>query len=379
MVPSPASRVAAFGGLPRRDLWLLPLIVLLTLCVPVGGAELAARLIWPQQLTNSCRIDDPTLGVHYQPNCSSVMKAPEGPWYVSAYNDCGYRSDASCKPLPAGHRRIALLGSSLTEGYLVPYRQSIAASVETDMTRSCGAAIEVQNLGVVAGFGNQLLPRMDEALRLHPSVVLLIIAPFDLQEDLDPAIGEPQRKASLPRRVVQKLMDSRALEMTQHYLFRDPAIYLPVYLRYGDRADFLRPPFSEKWRDRLEVLDKIVAGLAARAQQARVPFVLAFIPHEAQLALMAPGQTVPPGVDPNALPAAIGAIAARRGVSFIDTSVGLRDDPAPEHFYYTVDGHLSGAGQPAVGAYIAQRLASDQASAFSDCGAASLHRIKAQR
>jgi hypothetical protein len=178
---------------------------------------------------------------------------------------------------------------------------------------------------------------------------------------------------------VQKLKDSRALEMTQHYLFRAPSIYVPVYLRYGDRADFLRPPFTEKWRHRLQVLDRIVDGLAARAQQARVPFVLAFIPHEAEIALMAPGQNLPPGIDPNALPAAIGAIAARHGVSFIDTSLGLRNDPAPEHFYYTVDGHLSGAGQPAVGAYIAQRLAADQGSAFSDCDSAALHQMKAQR
>jgi hypothetical protein len=377
--PSRAWVARALAGLPQRDLWLLPLIALLTLCVPVVGGELAARLIWPQQLDNSCRISDPKVGVRYQPNCSTVMKTPEGPWYVSAYNDCGYRSDASCGPLPAGHRRIALLGSSLTEGYLVPYRQSIASRIEIDLTRSCGTPVEVQNLGAIAGFGDQLQPRMDEALRLHPSAVLLIVSPFDLQEDLDPAIGHSPPKASLPQRVVQKLKDSRALEMAQHYLFRDPSIYLPIYLRYGDRADFLRPPFSEKWRARLQILDRIVASLAARAEQARVPFVLAFIPHEAEIALTAPGQHPPPGVDPHALPAAISAIAARHGAAFIDTSLGLRDDPAPEHFYYAVDGHLSGAGQLAVGTYIAQRLAADNERAFSDCAAASLHRMKAQR
>lgn len=369
----------ALGGLPRRDLWLLPLIVLLTVCVPVGGAELASRLVWPQQLTNSCRLTDPDVGVRYRPNCTTRMKTSEGPWYVSAYNDCGYRSDASCGPLPAGHRRIALLGSSLSEGYLVPYRQSIAARIETDLTKRCGAPVEVQNLGALAGFGEQLLLRMDEALRLHPNAVLLVVAPFDLQEDMVPSVGHSPPKASLPERVVQTLKDSRALEMTQHYLFRDPSIYLPLYLRYGDRADFLRPPFSEKWRERLAILDKVVAGLSARAQHAGVPFVLAFIPQEAQVALMAPGRSVPPGVDPAALPAAIGAIAASHGAAFIDTSLGLRSDPAPEHFYYTVDGHLSGEGQPAVGTYIAQRLAADYGSPFADCAATGLHRMKAAR
>ncbi|HEY1502874.1 MAG TPA: SGNH/GDSL hydrolase family protein [Stellaceae bacterium] len=369
----------ALGDLPRRDLWLLPLISLLTICVPVGGAELAARLIWPQQLANSCRLADPKVGVHYRPNCSATMKTSEGPWYVSAYNDCGYRSDASCGPLPPGHRRIALLGSSLSEGYLVPYRQSIAARIETDLTHSCGAPVEVQNLGAMAAFGDQLLPRMDEALRLHPSAVLLVVAPFDLEEDLDPAIGPSPPKTGLPERVIQKLKDSRAIEMTQHYLFANPSIYVPLYLRYGDRADFLRPPFTEKWRERLQILDRIIAGLAARAQAANVPFALVFIPQEAQIALMAPGQSAPPGIDPAALPDAIGAIAMRHGASFIDTSLRLRDDTAPERFYYAVDGHLSDKGQPAAGNYIAHRLASDDGSTFSDCAGPSSLRMKAAR
>ena len=371
--------VFALGGLPRRDLWLLPLISLLTVCLPVGAAEIASRLIWPQHLMNSCRLADPEVGVRYRPNCSSMMKTSEGPWYVSAYNDCGYRSDASCGPLPAGHRRIALLGSSLSEGYLVPYRQSIASRIETDLTQSCGAPVEVQNLGALASFGAQLLLRMDEALRLHPSAVILTVAPFDLEEDLDPGIGQPRREASLSKRVVQGLKDSRALQMMQHYLFRDPSIYLPLYLRYGDRADFLRPPFTEKWQERLRILDKIVAGLTERAHRADIPFVLAFIPQEAEVAMMAHGRNVPAGIDPAALPAAIGAIAAQHGAAFIDTSLGLRTDPAPEHFYYTVDGHLSDEGQPAVGAYIAQRLAADNGSAFADCAAASSHRMKADR
>lgn len=367
------------GGLPRRDLWLLPLIALLTICVPVGGVEVAARFIWPQQLTNACRLTDPEVGVRYRPNCATTMKTSEGPWYVSAYNDCGYRSDASCGPLPAGHRRVALLGSSLTEGYLVPYRQSIAAAIEADLTKTCGKPVEVQNLGALAGFGDQLLLRMDEALRLHPSAVVLIVAPFDLQEDLVPSVGHTPPPPSLPQRAFQALKDSRALEMAQHYLFRDPSIYLPLYLRYGDRADFLRPPFSEKWRERLDVLNKITAGLAARAHRAGVPFVLAFIPQEAEVAMMAPGRKAPPGVDPTALPDAIGTLTTDHGASFIDTSLALRRDPAPEHFYYTVDGHLTGVGQPAVGSYIADRLTTDPSGAFADCAASATHRMKAAR
>jgi hypothetical protein len=345
----------------------MPLISLSTVVVLLVVSEVAARAIWPEQLSNTCRRDDAEIGVRYKPNCSTVMKTPEGPWHVSAYNECGYRSEASCRPLPAGHRRIALLGSSLSEGYLVPYQQTIAAGIETDLTRSCGAPVEVQNLGALAAFGDQLLLRMDEALRLHPSAVLLVVAPFDFEEDLAPAGGRSPPTASLSERVIKALRDSRTLAMTQHFLFRDPSIYLPLYLRYGDRADFLRPPFTKKWRERLQVLDRIVANLAARAHHANVPFALVFVPQEAQVALIGSGRTVPPGIDPMALQKAIAPMAARDGLSFIDTSVALRDRPAPERLYYQVDGHLSGDGQPIAAAYIARQLAGAKEGPFATC------------
>ena len=85
------------GGLPRRDLWLLPLTALATLTMLLAGSEVAARVIWPEQIINHCMMVDPTLGIHYRPNCAAVMKAAEGPWVLSHYNDCGYRSTASCR------------------------------------------------------------------------------------------------------------------------------------------------------------------------------------------------------------------------------------------------------------------------------------------
>jgi hypothetical protein len=373
------TNASIMGGLPRRDLWLLPLISVLTVFTLVVGVEIASRIIWPQQLLNTCRLSDPQLGVRYRPNCSTIMKTSEGPWYVSAYNSCGYRSDAPCGPLPDGRRRIALLGTSLSEGYLVPYRDTIAARLETDLTRSCGIPVEVQNLGTLANFGDQLLFRMDEALKLQPNAVVLVLAPFDLQEDLvRPPVAAPP-EPSPQKHLFQIVKGSRALEMARHFLFRNPSVYLPLSLRYGDRADFLRPPFTDKWQERLQVLDRIVDGLTMRARQAGIPLVIAFIPEEAQVALMAPGRTVPPGVDPEALPAAVGAIASRHGAAFIDTSLRLRTDPAPEQFYYAVDGHLSGDGQPAVGAYIAQRLAADAGQPFADCKSANTPGLKASR
>ena len=46
-----------------------------------------------------------------------------------------------------------MIGSSLSEGYLVEYPNTIATRVGTDLTRMCGAPVEVQNLGAMGYFG----------------------------------------------------------------------------------------------------------------------------------------------------------------------------------------------------------------------------------
>lgn len=359
------------GGLPRRDLWLLPLISLSTMIVLLVGAELAARALWPEQLFNACRRYDPAVGVHYLPNCSATMKTPEGPWYVASYNNCGYRSDAPCGPLPSGSRRIALLGTSLAEGHLVEYPDTIAARLGDDITHLCGAPVEVQNLGALAPFNRQLLSRMDEALRLQPQAVVLLLSPYDVEQAGMERSAED--RGALPRptgfraRVLQTVRESRAVTMAQHFLFLNPSVYLALYLRHGGESDYLRSPLPPKWQHQLEVLDRLIAAFAARAQRANVPLTVAFVPLKPQAALMAEGRTVPPDLDPMALQEAIAPIAARHGVAFIDTSVALRARSAPEQLYYQVDGHLSGQGQPIAAAYIAQQLAGAREGPFARC------------
>lgn len=174
--------------LPRRDLWLLPLISVVTLVTLLAGAEMLARVGWPDEVFNSCqKIDDSPLGFHYRPNCSSTMKAAEGPWYTNDYNECGYRTAASCGPLAPGHRRIALIGASLSEGYLVEYPNTIGARLAADLTAMCGRPVEVQNLAATGYNGRRLLARMDDALALRPNAVLLTQAVFDVEMQLDDA------------------------------------------------------------------------------------------------------------------------------------------------------------------------------------------------
>lgn len=382
--------------LPRRDLWLLPLISLLTVVSMLAGAEVLARVGWPEQTSNSCKAPDNALGFRYRPHCSSTMKSAEGPWYTNTYNECGYRSPTPCGPVPAGTRRIALIGASLSEGYLVEYPNTIGAQLAADLTTMCRRPVEVQNLAAQGYTGQRVVLRTEEALTLRPDAMLFTQTPYDIESQLDDATQPitdtaPKTQAqaasvtqppatqwlqggaldgsapSLQRRIVLWLSDSRFSTVARHFLFRNLAVYLPLYLRYGDKADFLRPPLSAPWRERLRRFDLLLGELADRTHEANVPLTLAFVPQQAELALM-DGRSAPTGADPEALPNALAAIAAHHGVAFVDASPALQAEAAhPERLYYTVDGHPSGLGQPIIARYIAERYADDANGPFSDC------------
>ncbi len=358
-------------ALPRRDFWLLPLVSLATVLVLLGGSEIATRLIWPEQLYNRCRVPDRVLGYRFAPNCSSVTKTAEGPWVTNAYNGCGYRSAQPCTPRPASARRVAMIGSSLSEGYMVEYANTAAARLGQDLTALCRMPVEVQNLGGMGYAGRLLDARLREALALHPDAVVFMTNPFDLEFEPDDDAAQAANPApppadSLQHRIFSKLKESRALLVAQHFLFRNPSLYVPLYLRYGDKADFLRPPFTPAWQKRLDLFDHLVTRLSGLARQADTPLMIAFVPQEAEIALDA-GSPHPPGIDPQALPAAIAAIARRHDDGFSDASAYLRRVPHPERLFYQVDGHLSGQGQPYVGAAIADALAAVPGGPFSNC------------
>ncbi len=241
-----------FAGLPRRDLWLLPLISLVTIIVLLAGSEAVTRVVWPEQAFNSCRVTDPQIGYRYLANCTSTMKTVEGPWVTNEYNGCGYRSAAPCGPVPAGTRRVALIGASLSEGYMVEYPNSFGARLGIDLTHLCNAPVEVQNLGAMGYSGHLLVPRMEEALKLRPDAVVLVQAPFDLEGEMgdeapsskataaaEPPTAPPE---SLQHRVFEALKGSRSVTVAQHFLFQNPSVYIPLYLRYGDKADFPAAP-----------------------------------------------------------------------------------------------------------------------------------------
>jgi GDSL-like Lipase/Acylhydrolase family len=377
------------GRLPRRDFLLLPLISLLTVLVLWGGTEIAARLMFSESGRETCIVRG-SLPMRMKPDCVSHRKAAEGPVVEMAYNDCGYRTRQPCGPKPPGTLRIALLGASTAQGFKVPYDESFSARLGRELTAACGRPVEVQNMAVP---GYELVDsymRLDEALAMKPDAVMFLFGPYDVE-----AISSPQRLAdrdhpdrlrqirrkapekndrhrSLFKRLVDLTADSRALVMVQHFLYSDRPTYVKLFMMYGDKADYVRPPFTRLWQKRLAIADLIIGDMARKVHAAGIPLIDVLAPAELQVSLVntpdAPG-------DPAAIDKALAGIAARHGVITADTLEAFRGVPSTSDLFYAVDGHLNGAGHAILAQSVVRRLTDGSVAPFSQCRRNRLARV----
>lgn len=366
--------------LPRRDLWLLPLISVATLVLLLGGAEISTRLLFPRTGAKACEIADPVIGRRFQPFCSARMKSAEGPWVVNTYNDCGYRTKESCKRPATGTARIALLGSSVSEGLYVPFDETFAQRTAVGLSAACRRPVEVQNLGREACDPVCSYHRVDEVLALKPDLVVLALTPHDL-DDLDAASvakrGTPippnlegnQQRTGLYYRLRSLVLDSRAATMAQHLLFRDAATYLRLYLPYKSHSGYLKDPLSEEWQAHLHALDTLLGEEAARFGDAHVHFVLLEVPNLAQASIVSMHEPLP-GIDPEALNRRLREIAGRHGIEFVDVLPEFQKKGDSNAFFYVVDGHLNGDGQALVSDPLVRQLSAGASGAALECGRA---------
>lgn len=325
---------------------LLPLLCLLTAVCMLGMAEAASRIAFAQHEKDACMVADPALGTRFKPDCVSHVKSAEGPWVTNSYNACGFRSPQPCGPTPPGAVRVAILGSSIAQGYLVPYHETFAARASEALTRTCGRPVQFQNLASIGYIWGRLAIRAHDALALKPAAAVIVVVPFDLQQSAPSTNKAPAAKLnrqSPMKRIESVLKESRAVVAAQHYLFSRPQFYVPIYLHYGDRANFLRPPFSPLWEQRLHNFDSLMGQIAAEYHAAHIPLLLVFVPQRAQAALLAEHE-YPPGINPYAFGDALGKIAASHGIDYLNLSANFAAIHKAASLYYPVDGHLDGAG-----------------------------------
>ncbi len=331
-----------------RDVVLLPAICVATVVLMVGIPDLIAHYTFYEQKTDRCLRPDPVLGHRAAPNCKTVYKPAEGPWTENDYNECGYRSRESCLTKPPDTFRIALIGSSTSMGYLVPYDETIAVRSEKILTSTCGHPVEFQSMGGLGYQWGRVEARMDEALTRQPDLVIMTITPFDLSQplDLDDA-DQPPPPHGLIGTVVAGLrsvmQNSPLWTAVLHYRADLPTTFLKFYLRDPQRASSVQQPLSAFWQQQIGYTATMVAHLAAKARADNVPLLLVFVPLRSQPYLMRYHAEFP-STDPLALDQAVGKIAAQNGVRYLDTtpSFAAADHLGP--LFYNVEDHITAAG-----------------------------------
>ena len=150
--------------LPRRDWIILPLLSILSLGLLLGLSEVGARIFWPEHLEDRCAVPDPTLGLRFQPNCVAKVKSAETPWLDNSYNACGFRTAESCGPKLDRGFRVAVIGSSISSGYLVPYAETFSARTTALLQQHCHVPVDFQNLALPGTGLEKAVFRVDTAL-----------------------------------------------------------------------------------------------------------------------------------------------------------------------------------------------------------------------
>lgn len=365
--------------LPRRDIFILPFLSVLTIAVCLSASDLVARHYFSTGGADTCKVDDNSIGFRYRPNCTERIKIAESPWVTNQYNECGYRTKESCGPKPSGTTRIALLGSSVSLGLYVNYEQTFATQTAQELTRILHHPVEVQNLGRTNVSPISMFHQLDEALALKPDILIMAVDPYDI-DHLDPAdmpdrykpippdsrfnADSPEYSRTLLKRIKGLVSESHLVTAMVHFLFQDSSKYLTVYLNYKDHADYLRPPLTTAWEKRLDAFDELLAEMASKSNAVHVPFVLLETPSLAQAALVkepSPPATLAPYDFNNRLQ----QIAMRHGVQFVSALSEIKDGPEPNQLFYVVDTHLNAEGEALVSRVLVEQLLKKQMPALT--------------
>jgi hypothetical protein len=335
--------------LGRRDLFILPLISLLTILLLTGVAELLARKIWPQKLRDDCEYHSQLLGDRHRANCSMVMKNIEGPWIRYRMNDCGYRGRASCGPKPPGTRRVAIMGTSIAFGLYVPDDQYFANVAAPKLAEIWHHPVEFENLGDAGPSWAKSDILLNEMLALKPDAVIYMAMPFDLNrmddvnappKDLVARAAEEEKSLTWTDiRVAAR--ESRVLIVAQHFMLRDENFFLRAFEDYADPLDVSRVPTPPPVEERFRRIDKMIGRLADYSRAAGVPSYMIALPNRVESALISKDIKIP-NMDAYIFPTRMGEIAKRHGMGYIDTVPELRKTPNAELLFYAVDGHPTG-------------------------------------
>ncbi len=172
--------------------------------------------------------------------------------------------------------------------------------------------------------------------------------------------------ASSLSRLEHLVIQSRTLLVAQHFVFQNRESFIRAYMMYGDKADYLRQPFTPAWQQRFADIEQTIGDIANRLRAAGVPLMIVAVPSRAEAALLSSPQ-LPGHVDPFAFGREIQTIASKHGAGYVDLMGPFSRLPDAENLYYVVDGHVTSEGHKVIADELVQKLQDGSVPAFSGC------------
>jgi hypothetical protein len=369
-------------SLPKIDLILLPLIVLLTICIVAASSEAIARRVFPKTTATSLNclvLNDPSTGVRAIPNSVCRAKAFESDLIEYRFNSCGHRAGMECGPKPEGNYRIVLIGSSFAEGLLVPREQTFAALLPAELSSRTGRKIELYNAGVQLSSPHSIDIQFKNALALQPDMILWTITYWDFT-NIDLMTFEPERNpedegkstwqivaagyrkggsagafVAGVRDVIISIHASATYFLLQHFLYESQSQYLKSVFLKGDEARYLRAEPKAATLDSLQKFSNYDADIEAKARAAGVPVVATMIPQRAQAAMISMNEW-PEGFDPYKIGDEVRTLVENHGGSYVDILHGFRNISDAGEYYFPNDGHPDARGHKIISELIANGL-----------------------
>ena len=358
-------------SLPRRDFWLLPLVVILVLSVVLGASELIASRLFPERGHFSCGTNDTSGGRHLKPNCVTHYKNAEGPDVEYRFNECGYRSSKPCGPKPPGALRIALIGTSVTMGLYVPSDETFAVRTERALSQICQRPVEVQNLGAIMNMASQ--PEVvDEAMGLSPDVIVLTVSPFDIQEA--PAVRHSEQQTNSAKikaawyKFKLRIRNSRFALAAAHFALMDEQMLYQVFLSNGTSRDLMSSPPTPMGERRYSEFAGTLDRMMPRLTSTGTPVVVLAVPNRIAAAMVSNNSRVE-GVDPWWFGRRISAMASERGGLPVDVTAKFAASPHAERLFYPVDNHPTGEAHAIIADALVERLTDGSIPQMSVCRA----------
>ena len=365
----------------RRDWILLPILAILTVAALLAGAEVSARIVFPEQkavLASCFVLNDTVHGVRGKPDCHFVETWRESGTVSYQLDDQGYRNPAGLLAHAGNAFRIVMTGSSIAMAEHVPQDESAAAILPRLLEQHTGHPVVLYNEGMGFGFAENTDLRFQDVLDVAPNLILWVITPYDISGaslvNPDTNLVQWGNQSLLvkirsriqnffanksPQQAISDFLGrTRTAFALQFILYRSPSLYLKSYLDQVDsETGFLRQNLTPAWTVNLQETRRFSAEISHKAHAAGIPIVVTYIPNHAQAEMIAMGSW-PKGYDPYRLNQIVQRMVVSQGDIFLNIAPQYRNIPIADlqKDYLPVDGHPNARGQALIARLTAQAM-----------------------